>query len=314
MTTRRSFLRAGALAATGLAAARATIGTASAAPDRRPPTFLFAPGSHGNAQYLAPVTAALTTRGFRAETVEPPGHGLEADFPSWFNSPQDPTAMATETSAMASVTLAQAVDRVVAAVRQAAAHGPVVLVGHSLGGAIIGAVGNAVPHLISRLVYLSAFCPVTLPTVADYTGVPENDGSLLKDPSLISAPLTVGALRVNWRSADPVFLGKLRTAYLADGTDAQLRALIGTLQPDESLRFSIDDSSVQKETWGRIPRTYVKFTLDKATPIPLQNRFITDADALTPHNRFVVHELAVSHLGFVLAPNPLADILTGSLT
>jgi hypothetical protein len=104
-------------------------------------------------------------------------------------------------------------------------------------------------------------------------------------------------------------------AAMATETSSMVTVTLGRpgVPRHESLRFSIDDSSVDKQTWGRIPRTFVKFTLDLATPVPLQNRFITDADALTPHNRFAVHEPAVSHLGFVLDPNPLADILTSSL-
>jgi alpha-beta hydrolase superfamily lysophospholipase len=296
----------------GAAASTAETGTsfATSASRRGRPTFVLVPGSHGDAEYLAPLTAELSARGFPALTVEAPGHGPEADVPAWYCAPQDTALMATAPSSIASVTLADATRRLVEVIRRVAAHGPVILVGHSLGGAIIGTAGNAVPHLIDRIVYVSAFCVVTLPNVAEYSGVPENDSSAILDPTLLAAPPTVGALRVNWRTADPAFLEKLRSAYLDDGTLAQFRAIAAGLQPDESLRFSIDNAQVKARTWGRIPRTYVQLTEDRATPVALQDRMIREADALTPHNPFEVRELAMSHLALTIRPKPLADILT----
>lgn len=310
MATRRTFLRTATAA--GLVGTATTANPVAASSGRRGvPTFVFAPGSHGNAQYLAPLSAELTARGFRALVVEPPGHGAEADFPAWYDEPQDVSTMATAPSTIASVTLADAVARMSSTVRLVAGHGPVILVGHSLGGATVTATANsATGCLVDRLVYVSAYCPVKLPAVKDYVLVPENAGSALNDPTLIAAPLTVGALRVNWRSGDPVFLEKLRAAYLQDGTIAQLRALAGTIQPDETLRFSTDLCQADAKTWGRIPRTYIKFTEDRAMPIPLQDRMIREADTLTPDNRFDVRELPMTHLGLCLRPGPLADVLS----
>jgi alpha-beta hydrolase superfamily lysophospholipase len=227
VSSRRAFLRSTTFATAGFTAA-AGVGVADASPTRHGrPTFVFVPGSHGNAQYLAPLTAELTLRGFGAVTVELPGHGAEGDFPDWYCTPQDLGAMGSAPSSIASLSVAEATKRVVGAVRRAAAHGPVVLVGHSLGGTFVGTAGNSVPHLIARAVYLSAFCVVDLPSVAAYTTSPDNAGSALDDPSLVAAPLSVGALRVNWRSDDPVFLENLRQAYLAEATPARFRAVIG---------------------------------------------------------------------------------------
>lgn len=321
MTTRRTFLRgasaaglgAGVLGGTAAVASSAAASPASASHRRRGiPTFVIAPGSHGNAQYLAGLTGELTARGYRAFVVEPPGHGVEADFPAWYCTPQDPAAMAAAPSAIAGVTLAAAVARMTNAIERAAATGPVVLVGHSLGGATVTATaGTAAWRLLDRMVYVSAYCPVTLPNVTQYIFSPENAGSATLDPTIGAAdPSKVGAIRVNWRSGDPVLVEKLRAAYLQNGTVEQLRALAGTLQPDETLRFSTDTCNADADTWGRVPRTYIKFTQDGAMPIALQNRMIREADALTPHNPFDVRELPMTHLGLCVDPNPVADILT----
>lgn len=51
-------------------------------------------------------------------------------------------------SPMAAVTVADNVSHVIDVVRRVRRHGPVVLVGHSLGGVTIGLVGNAIPDEI----------------------------------------------------------------------------------------------------------------------------------------------------------------------
>ena len=53
----------------------------------------------------------------------------------------------------------------------------------------------------------------------------------------------------------------------------------------------------QAETWGRIPRTYVRFTLDRLVPLALQDRFINEADRLTPDNLTDVRSIAAPHFG-----------------
>nr|BFE98709.1 hypothetical protein GCM10020241_03850 [Streptoalloteichus tenebrarius] len=70
--------------------------------------------------------------------------------------------------------------------RRVAAHGPVILVGHSMGGATITRVGNEIPHLIARLVYVTAFCCVRLRSVLEcFTATPEGaTSSLTAIPSL----------------------------------------------------------------------------------------------------------------------------------
>jgi hypothetical protein len=46
-------------------------------------------------------------------------------------------------------------------------------------------------------------------------------------------------------------------------------------------------------------------------PLALQDRFIKEADALTPDNPTEVHSLDSSHVGFLVRPQQAATILTG---
>jgi len=53
----------------------------------------------------------------------------------------------------------------------------------------------------------------------------------------------------------------------------------------------------EAHTWGRIPRTYVRFTRDRLVPPALQDRFIREADHLTQHNPTDVRSVAAPHVG-----------------
>ena len=203
---------------------------------------------------------------------------------------------------------ALAVDHVVEVVRRVAEHGPVVLVGHSRGGLTLTGVGNRVPDLVDRLVYISAWCCVDL-TVGDYMQEPEYETSAVASGVLVGAPTKLGALRTNWRTADPALLAELKNAMFAEGTDHEFRAFLNTLEPDESIDAGTERADAA--TWGRIPRTYVRLTADRALPLALQDRFIAEADALTPDNPTDVRSIDSSHLRFHLHAGDLVDVIDG---
>lgn len=46
-------------------------------------------------------------------------------------------------------------------------------------------------------------------------------------------------------------------------------------------------------------------------PLPLQDRFIAEADTATPDNPFDVRSVASSHLGFQVHPTEIVEILDG---
>ncbi|GAA3829520.1 alpha/beta hydrolase [Amycolatopsis tucumanensis] len=298
---RRAFLSTTALAAAGCTPPKAT--TAD-------PVFVLVHGANGNAGSFAPVVAELTLAGHRALAVDLPGHGPRGHFPVSYQTPQDLAAFAAEPSPLAGITLADTIAHVTAVVRRAAALGPVVLVGHSLGGATITGVANQVPGLVARLVYLSAFCCVRLRSVLDCFLAPEAAGSLLPAIPGIGDPQASGVARTNWRSADPAFLAAAKAALAADYADSTFRAALNAMEPDESWALTTGDARGDPATWGRVPRTYLRCTRDRAIPLALQDRMIREADEATPRNRFDVRDLDAPHLG-PEDPRELAELLAG---
>jgi len=277
------------------------------------PTFVLVHGAGSNSFGWAPLQRELALRGHRSLAVDLPGHGFGATFPAAYQAPQDLAALATTPSAMAGIGHADNVAHVLEVVKRVREHGPVILVGHSRGGFTLTGVGNAAPDLVDRLVYISAWC-CAADTPVGYQNSAENASSALAGVgSLLAAnPMELGALRFNWRTADPALLATLREAVLADGTDDEFHGYLNTLEPDETL--DVGEELADADTWGRIPHTYIRLTADRSIPIALQDRFITDADALTPGNPFDVHTLDVSHAAVLVHPKATAELLSSLIT
>ncbi|MEU2743473.1 alpha/beta hydrolase [Streptomyces sp. NPDC007095] len=274
-------------------------------------TFVLVHGSCSSSLMWAPVQRELALLGHRSFAVDLPGHGFDAQYSAAYQAPQDLDAWAAEPSTLAGVTLQDNIDMVVDVVRRVAEHGPVVLVGASLGGTTITGVGNTVPDLVSRLVYISAWSCVQRSNPIEYMQEPEFGDNLLAPLAALNVgnPAELGVGRANYRTADPSLFAAAKAAIMADGTDEQFRAFLNILQPDESLAVMMSDARGHADTWGKIPRTYIRLADDRTLPAAMQDRLISEADALTPDNPYEVHTLTTSHVGFLLKPAEVADIL-----
>ncbi|OLT25110.1 esterase [Actinomadura sp. CNU-125] len=277
------------------------------------PTFVLVHGSGTSSFMWAPVQRELALLGHRGFAVDLPGHGFDAQYPVAYQAPQDLEAWADEPSTLEGVTLQDNVDAVTGVVRRLAAHGPVVLVGASLGGTTITGVANQAPELVSRLVYISAWSCVQRSNPIEYMQEPEYADNLMGPLAALNVgdPQRLGVGRANYRTADPELLAALKAATMADVDDARFRAFLNILQPDESMAVMMSDARVRADTWGTVPRTYVRLTEDRSIPVAMQDRLIAEADALTPGNPYDVHTLDTSHVGFLYRAGEVAAILDG---
>ncbi len=318
--SRRAWLRgAGVVGGAAVLSAGAGAGLAGAGDDaperdsgrgheRRPTTFVLVHGTHSGGVFWTPFARELQLRGHRAIAVDQPHHGADAFVPESYQR-QDLAAMATEPSPLADLTLDDFERNVTHAVRRAARHGRVVLVGHSMGGLSVSRVAEAVPELIDHIAYMASFCPSpAMPTLTDCMSSPEASTAISPDAQMIGDLGELGVIRMNWRTGNEHDLEVFKEMICADHSDAAFRTVIGDLQTDESVQATLDPAVGTRHRWGRIPRSYLLFTRDRMITPELQERMIREADERTPGNSFAVHDFDASHIG---PPDlsPVIDVL-----
>jgi len=270
-------------------------------------SFLFVHGAWHTAMHWHRVTDRLAAMGHRAAAIDLPGSGLDAAYPASFLQ-GDFAALQTEASALSDVRLDDYVAAVTAQLTEMARHGTVTLVGHSFGGLTITRVAEAVPHLVRRLVYVTAYVPVNQKSGAEISMLPEGRTSRSGEV-LVGDPTKTGAMRINPRDLDPGYVDKARTAFYNDLSTEDFLRYAACLNPDLPLAVCMDDARGTPQRWGSVPRAFVRTTEDNTIPLALQDRMIAEADAATPDNPFVVRTLASSHSPFASMPDDLATVL-----
>ncbi|MEW2402367.1 alpha/beta fold hydrolase [Streptomyces sp. NPDC046862] len=275
-------------------------------------TYVLVHGTHSAGTFWAAIGRELALRGHRVVAVDQPLHGTERFVPEAYQA-QDLRALATEPSPLAALTLDDFARRVTNTVRRAARlGGPVVLVGHSMGGVSVSRVADAVPELLAHICYMAAFCPSrTMPSLNDCAASPEGQRAINPVEQVIGDPEKLGVLRLNWRTSNRRDLALFKEMICANYTDAAFLRVLEGMQTDESLAAYAGRAVGRAGTWGRIPRTYLRMGKDRTVSPELQDRMIAEADALTPDNRFTVHDFpGAGHLG-PSDPAPLVDLLHG---
>ncbi len=215
------------------------------------------------------VASRLEAKGHRVVAPDFPGHG------------EDKTPIED-------VTFPAIVERICKAID--AQKEPVVLVGHSYGGAVITQAGELRAGRVRKLVYVTAFIV--------------GDGQTVMDVARQDRENDLG---------DAI-------AYAADGRTATLNA--AALKPALYARCGDDDialarASVRPEAmtgmqvpirtspanWGKLPRVYVECTEDRAISIAQQRRMHQ------AHPCEAVHTLETDHSPFFSTPDELTEIL-----
>ena len=221
------------------------------------------------------VANLLAAQGHVVAMPDSTGHGFDATEASGV------TDMATYTRAARKALLA--------------ADEPVVLVGHSMGGATATYLVEQLPERIATVVYLSAFmCPAGK-TPLDYIALHAQNpaGAQLFE---IVTPTERGAAL---DASDPA---KLKAVFYGDCSDHDVdiaRRNIIPLNPPAPFGYA---AAAPPEESG-LPRVYIECLRDAAIPIDEQRRMQTDV----PGARIVT--LDAGHSPFFSMPERVAEVL-----
>ncbi len=224
---------------------------------REVPTFLLVHGSWHGAWCWDLLVPALARLDHSAVVVDLPSCG---DDPTTLGGLED--------------------DSAVVSAAAAGIDGPVVVVGHSYGGAVITEASYG--KNVERLVYLGAFMPDTGRTFVSY--LPE--GPL---------PPYVG-LREDGASQVPE--GQSNIAFYADCNPDLAAWATSRLRLQSQAIFG---HPITSAAWRGLPSTYVLLTQDQALPPDFQRMFAAQAGD--------VREFASSHSPFLSRPDDFAELL-----
>jgi pimeloyl-ACP methyl ester carboxylesterase len=263
-------------------------------------------GSWHGAWCFKPVENLLTNNGFRVFALDLPGHGLDAQFPSsYLTGNLNPN----DVSPVAGITLDDYTEAAMQTILALRGGGPLIVLGHSLGGIVVNEVGERLgPEIIKHMVYLTAFMTPARKTGNDIIGLCAQNGGRVS--SLLVGPIgTIGAARLNPNSTDPAYQALTADTFYNDVPAEQLPAIFNMLTPDDPAAPSTATTSITQNRWGKIPRTFIRCTLDQAIPLAVQNALIAAADAFTPGNPTQIHTLRSSHSAFLSMPQQLASVL-----
>ncbi|QWW72451.1 alpha/beta fold hydrolase [Rhizobium sp. WYJ-E13] len=167
---------------------------------------------------------------------------------------------------------------------------PVVLVGHSRGGALISEVAERVPQRVQLLIYLAAFILPSGKSVFDLAATGSNAAAI----TAAFREAGGGMLSVSVDSADALFYNEVSEDWLVIAHES-----LG-LEPLSALATPI---KVTSSRFGTVPRAYIECTLDRAIPIELQRAMLVNM----PCQQVVT--LACDHSPFLSDPHALVEAI-----
>jgi pimeloyl-ACP methyl ester carboxylesterase len=171
-----------------------------------------------------------------------------------------------------------------------AQKGPVVVVGHSYGGAVITAAASGKTN-VKALVYIAAFAP----EIDEVLAAPSEK---FAQPPLNSAliPDAAGFLYID--------RAKFHDAFCRDVPVADARVMAATQKP---LSSSVFKASVPGGAWKTIPSWYIVASEDHAINPDLERFYAKRMGATTT-------EIKSSHVAFLSHPNEVVKVIEAAAT
>lgn len=260
LTHRVTALLAVLAAAAGLALSGMSNAVAAHPATGQKPTIVLVHGAFADGAGWNPVIERLQRRGFTAVAVANPLRGVGSD--------------------------AEALDT-----RLAAIDGPVVLVGHSYGGAVITNVKARSPK-VKALVYVAAFAPAEGEAAAQLAA--KYPGSTLGE--------TLAPVLLPDGSKDLYIKPSLfRQQFAADVPARQAALMASTQRPIRDVALNEASGA---PAWASIPSWFLLAGADKNIPVRAQ-KFMADRAG----SRATVTVEGASHAVAVSRPNAVADLV-----
>ena len=161
--------------------------------------------------------------------------------------------------------------------------GPVILVGHSYGGAVISAAGNH--RNVEKLVYISAFAPDPKQVFGSILGI---------NPPAASLNLSPDEAGYLWIDAPT-----MQDAIAHDVHRGLVHLPVAVQKPYAAKLF---ESSIPDPAWQHKPSFYLVTTDDRILNPKTQH-------AMANNIKATVREVASSHLPLISQPQAVADII-----
>jgi len=236
-----------------------------------PKTFVIVPGAWSGPYAWDNVKASLQRSGNKVIVVQLPGHGSDSTPPQ-------------------NLTLEVYRDKVVSIIDSIG--GQVILVGHSLGGAVISEVAEKAPSKIEKLVYVAGFIPLSGQSVL---ALASTDTASVLGASLVPSAdnLTLG-----------VVYNQIVNSFIADGTTAEQNLVLANYRAEPAIPLT-SKLTLTAANYGSVPKVYIKTLMDHAITPALQARML----AATPEFS-AIYQLNTSHSPFLVKPDSVAILLT----
>lgn len=234
-------------------------------------TFVIVPGAWSGPYAWEGVKADLERSGDKVVVVQLPGHGSDSTPPQ-------------------NLTLDVYRDKVVSTIDSIG--GQVILVGHSLGGAIISAVAEEIPSKIQRLVYVAGFVPTTGQSALALAST--DSTSILGANLLVSEnQLTVG-----------VVYDQIVNSFIQDGTEQEQNLVLANYRIEPFIPLT-NPLTLTAANYGSVNKVYIKTLMDHAITPTLQNRMLAATSRFS-----AIYQLSTSHSPFLVKPDSVALLLS----
>ncbi len=201
-------------------------------------------GAFGGAWSWEPLIEPLRAAGHTVEALDLPGGG-------------------DDRTPVEGVTLGSCADRVCEVLAQR--PDPAVLVGYSMGGAIVTQAAGNCPDRVASLVFVAAFMPADGQSLLDLTRLPEGEGDMIQANIVVEGDPPVATLSDEASAA----------AIYNCCTPEQTAWAVARRRPQAVAPFAAP-VSVDDAVLAAIPRSYVLTTQDNSIPPALQRRMIAE--------------------------------------